>query len=241
MRYAIFSDVHANLEAFTALLDFYKNQLAERFIFLGDVVGYGASPRECLDILNSLNPVCVAGNHDWAVVDKFRLNYFNPDALKAIIWTKQILNDQEKQYLGAMPVLHEESDFILTHASLDNPIEFNYVKNAADASANFALFKQNILFVGHTHYQWVCELSGDLITENNNENVDLSPQAKYIVNPGSVGQPRDGDWRAPACIYDSDAHKVVFYRLAYDVETAAKKIIDSGLPSNLAMRLFKGE
>ena len=241
MRYAIFSDVHSNLEAFSAVLDFYKNQRVDKFIFLGDVVGYGADPVESLEFLKGLSAVCICGNHDLAMIDKFDLSYFNPNAIAAINWTKPRLNDEAKAYLGSLPLIYEGENFTCVHGSLDQPLEFNYVKTSDDAAKNFMLLKKNILFVGHSHYQWVCESSGDLITENTDGHITLSSRSRYIVNVGSVVQPRDGDWRPPACIYDTDNNLISFTRIAYDVESAAKKIVESGLPSILATRLFKGE
>jgi len=241
MRYAIFSDVHSNLEAFTAVVEFYRNQRVDEFIFLGDIVGYGADPCECVSILKDLGAVSLCGNHDLVMVDKFDLNYFNPNAIAAVRWTKPRLREEDKEFLSLLPLMQEKEDFVCVHGSLDRPAEFRYVKNSDDAAKNFSILEKKILFVGHSHYQWVCESSADMITENTDEVIKISPRSRYIINVGSIGQPRDGDWRAPACIYDTDEEKVSFTRIAYDVETAAKKIVDAGLPSALAMRLFKGE
>jgi predicted phosphodiesterase len=240
MRYGIFSDVHGNLEALEVTCDFYKKEKIDRFIFLGDIVGYATDHRECICLLQSLNPVCIAGNHDWAAIDKLNPEYFNPYAKEAILWTKKELSMEENRYLNSFELIYKEKNFICVHGSLQNPQEFNYILGINDAHANFPLLERGLLFIGHSHRMEVYLYHNEEVVYLADENIKLKSKGKYIVNVGSVGQPRDRDSRLALCIYDSDDDMVLFKRLEYNIQKTANKILKAGLPAILAQRLYVG-
>jgi diadenosine tetraphosphatase ApaH/serine/threonine PP2A family protein phosphatase len=240
MRYGIFSDVHSNLEAFQAVYDYYKKQKIDKFIFLGDIIGYGADPRQVISLLKTLNPRCIAGNHDWALLDKFSIDRFNPQAKEAILWTKTELFPEQIRYLRTFELTHETDDFICVHGSLEEPHKFNYILDTTDAEINFPLLKKKICFVGHSHRREVFCLKEDRSSRLFTNTIKIRNDEKYIINVGSVGQPRDRDPRASLCVYDSDKNIVIFKRLDYNIKGAAAKILKAGLPSVLAERLYIG-
>ncbi len=241
MRYGIFSDVHNNLEAFETALKFYKKERIDKFIFNGDIIGYCANPKECISLLESLKPVCVVGNHDWAVIGRFDLNYFNNYAKEALLWTRNVLSGQELDYLKTFVLTYREGDFVCVHGSLESPAEFNYIIHAEDARRNFAQLDKKILFIGHSHRTESFCLKEDKLSYSKEEMIKIKPKCKYIINEGSIGQPRDRDPRLSVCIYDSDDKVVKLKRLEYNIKKAADKILNKGLPNILATRLFQGQ
>jgi len=240
VRYAIFADVHSNIEAFKVVIEHYYVQSIDRYIFLGDIAGYGGDPKECIDVLKDLKPLSVAGNHDWAVINKFSTNYFNLQAKEAIAWTKKQLKKDDLSYLEKFHLQIEEDHFICVHGSLKSPHEFNYVFDIDDAVVNFQLFKKKLCFVGHTHRPGIYCLNNGNVSYSEDAEVSLEEDKRYIVNAGSVGQPRDGDPRTSCCIYDDQNQTVEIIRLNYDIAQAASSIINQGLPTNLAHRLYDG-
>lgn len=240
MRYAIFSDVHSNLEAFEVVLEQFKKEKIDKFIFLGDIVGYGANPNEVISLLKVLDPVCIAGNHDWAAVKKFDASYFNPYAKEAVFWTAKVLGPVEKKFLLNLTLLYEEEDFICVHGTLDEPEKFHYVMSSDDAALTFRNMTKDICFIGHSHYQETYVLKDDKLQYSRQTKFDIEEGKKYIINVGSVGQPRDGDNRASFCIYDNKEKLVNIYRLEYNIKKCADKILESKLPRVLAERLYVG-
>lgn len=240
MRYGIFSDVHGNLEAFKAACDYLDKEKIDKFIFNGDAVGYGANPCECLDLLKEVNPIIIAGNHDWAAIDRLSLDCFNPQAKDALLWTKGELREEDFSFLNSLSLKYTGRDFICVHGSLSNPAKFNYIISTYDASLNFPLFNKQILFIGHSHRAEAFSVKDEKISYIKNEEVKIDSKTKYIINVGSIGQPRDRDPRLSLCIYDSDEGLVKFVRLEYNIKKAADKILKKGLPPLLAMRLFEG-
>jgi predicted phosphodiesterase len=241
MRYGIFSDIHSNLEAFDAVIEAYKKEAIGRYLCVGDVVGYAANPRECIEKAKGLAMITIAGNHDWAAVDLFAFEYFNPAAKEAILWTRHKLNSQERLYLESLRLLYKNEDLTLVHGTLDNPQDFNYMIDYYSAEQTFGLQETNICFVGHSHVAgiFIKDKNGN-IDYRQDDNIELKPEDKYIVNVGSIGQPRDGDPRAAYCIYDTDKKTVHTKRIKYDIETARQKIFDAGLPRVLGDRLLVG-
>jgi predicted phosphodiesterase len=240
MRYGIFADVHANLEAFEAAVAYYKKQSIDKFIFLGDIVSYGANPRECINLLKNLKPAAIAGNHDWAVLDKLGMEYFNDYAQEALIWTKQELLLADRRYLDDFPLTYMEDNFTCVHGSLENPQEFNYILGIGDAFNNFSFLEKQLLFVGHSHRAQIFCKNNDGVFYVAATTVKLKSDEKYIVNPGSIGQPRDRDPRAGICIYDSSDKVVTLERLEYNIKASAAKILAKSLPAILAQRLYLG-
>jgi len=240
MRYGIFSDVHSNLEAFKSAVDWFRKQSIDRYVFLGDIVGYGANPCEVISLLKELNPIRVAGNHDWACAGKFNLDLFNSYAREAAIWTQNVLKESDKTFLKLALLIYEDEDFVCVHGSLCEPHRFSYVLNCSDAYLSFSASDKEVCFIGHSHRAGVYALNNDEVSYTIPTEVFLESGIRYIVNAGSVGQPRDGDSRGCVCIYDSEKKMVVFCRFEYNVKKAADKILNAGLPPILAQRLYLG-
>lgn len=241
MRYAIFSDIHSNLQALDAVLEAYQKENVDAYLCVGDVVGYGASPRECIERVNSLTQTVVAGNHDFAAVDLFPLDFFNEYARAALVWTKGVLGEEEKKFLQTLKLTYSDDELTLVHGTLDNPEEFNYLTDIYTASRIFELLKTHVCFLGHTHVPGVVvrDIKRNVFYNEQNR-VTFDPIMRYIVNVGSVGQPRDNDPRASFCVYDTGNKTVELKKVIYDVEKARKKIIESGLPVELGDRLRLG-
>ena len=240
MRYAIFSDIHSNLEAFEEALRFYEKERVDRFVFLGDIVGYGANPKEVIALLKNLNPISIAGNHDWAVIDKLGTEFFNEYAEDALSWTKKIIIEKEIEYIRTFPLTYEEADFICVHGTLNSPEAFNYLSGINEARVNFSLLKKQILFVGHSHKAQIYHSNSDGTFFYPQSEISIKPNERYIINVGSIGQPRDRDRRLSCCVYDTKERLARIVRLDYNISAAAEKIINAGLPAMLSSRLFIG-
>lgn len=241
MRYAIFSDIHSNLEALNSVLDAYQKERIDRYLCVGDIVGYGANPKECIKIIQDRNIETIAGNHDWASSGKFGLDYFNRYAKEAVIWTREKIDSQDTSYLNNLDLVYKEDDFCLVHGTLLNPGDFDYMFGLKEANDSFRVMDVLVCFVGHTHRAITFIEDSGKISYTLSNIINIEPQNQYIINVGSVGQPRDRDRRACFCIYDSKENVVEIKRIEYDVATAQKKILDSGLPPYLAMRLNFGQ
>jgi predicted phosphodiesterase len=255
MRILLLSDIHSNLEALTAVLEAAPR--CDAVWNLGDVVGYGANPNEVIDRARGLGSVFVRGNHDKACSGVSGLEDFNPIAGRAARWTRCVLTPEHTNWLGHIPpgpIMPDGPEVSCVHGSpLD---EDEYLLTVRDAWAPLTRSMTRINFFGHTHMQ------GGFAT-NGSEWFRLSPQygsrhgavefalplekeMRYLINPGSVGQPRDGDWRAAYAIYESreatgeGGTKITFYRVPYDVKQAQERIVSAGLPDRLAARLREG-
>lgn len=240
MRYGIFSDVHSNLEALNAVLAAYKQERIDRYLCIGDIVGYATDAHDCIQIARVLKPELVAGNHDWGAGGKFDLEYFNPNAKEALVWTSKILSREELDFLSSLPLVHSGENFVLAHGTLDAPQEFYYLNNYYEADRTFAILEKQICFVGHTHRPGVFVEAGENLFYKPLSLLQLEAQKRYIINVGSVGQPRDGDNRACFVIYDNEARTVELKRIAYDFSATQEKILKAGLPEFLASRLADG-
>ncbi len=240
MRYAILSDIHSNLEALQAVLEACQKERVEAFLCTGDIVGYGADPTECIDLIRQFKIQCVAGNHDWAVAGKFDLDYFHGVAKEAILWTREHINFDYLPFLDELKLIFKNSDLILAHGTLDAPSLFDYLKDIGHAVDTFEVMDRPVCFVGHTHVPSVFIQQKDKIFCLQKSSLKLEPNTKYIVNAGSVGQPRDGNPLSSFCLYDSDQETIEIRRVAYDIKKAQDKIIQAGLPSMLGYRLEFG-
>lgn len=223
MRYAVFSDIHGNLEALEAVVDALKKEKVERYFCAGDIVGYASDPKPCIRIIREINCLTVCGNHDRAVADLIDYSGLAVYACASIDWTKTQLDDSDKDYLKGLPLKYEDEEITLVHGSLERPEEFNYIFGSADASRTLGLCRSKICFIGHTHSP-----------------AKFTDGGKRLVNVGSVGQPRDHDPRAAYCVYDIDKGTSEIKRIKYDVRKAMNKILDAGLPEPLAYRLLEG-
>ncbi len=244
MKYVIFSDIHGNLEALEAVLDHCSGENVEFYVCLGDVVGYGADPNECIECLRSLgNSVCLRGNHDAAVVDPNERAFFHEVALEGIAFTLGRLNDENKQFLAELPYVYtEHPSFMAVHASPWQPHAWEYVLDHVGAERAFSAMGQHrIAFIGHSHAPVVFADDGQAERFLPGDPLMLEiGSTRYIINVGSVGQPRDGNPDASYVIYDDQTDSVRLFRVQYDREKAAEKILKAGLPPVLAERLLVG-
>lgn len=237
-----------------------SSEQIEQYLCLGDIVGYGANPEDCIYRVRGLNSITVCGNHDWASVGLFDTSYFNPVALQAVLWTESHLSSEDKKFLRALSLTYRDkaftpseisrrrddttkflTGFTLVHGTLDRPEEFRYIYDAYTAGETLKLTQTNICFVGHSHVPLVVfKEPGNKVGYLLQSKIKISSEVVYVINVGSVGQPRDGDPRASFCTYDSDKKIVEIKRVNYDVKEAQNKIIKAGLPKDLAWRLAEG-
>ncbi|MAH39303.1 MAG: serine/threonine protein phosphatase [Dehalococcoidales bacterium] len=243
MRYALLADIHANLAAFTAVLaDIERRGGVEEVWCLGDIVGYGPDPSRCIELLRQHNHVMVSGNHDLAAIGRLDTTNFNPDAAYSCRWTAQQLNPEDINYLENLPSVIEKGDFTLVHGSPRGPI-WEYLVSVGGAKENFAYFKSRFCLVGHSHRPLIFKLdeSGNCSSARFSPGIRLVlGKCQLIINPGGVGQPRDGDSRASYAIYDSDGAVVKFYRVPYDIKATQERMVRQNLPMRLVVRLQQG-
>lgn len=240
MIYAIISDVHSNIEALTAVLIEIKKSKIEEIFFLGDAVGYGPNPDECTKTVNDHCSAMILGNHDMAVLGLLDIEFFNVYAQQAIQWTVQKMNVNNKLLLKKFDMLRKisQKDIFLVHSTPKKPEMWAYIYTLWDAAENFHYFDTKICFVGHSHKPFIFEKkpSGEIVSHK--ERVSLSEGSRYLVNVGSVGQPRDRDHRACYCIVNEGA--IFFRRVEYDIKMTQNKMLKYGLPSYLIERLSYG-
>jgi len=240
--YAVISDVHSNLEALDAVLaDIDRRGIKkERTFFCGDAVGYGPNPNECIEILKKRAKVLIAGNHDWAVLGLTEAAYFNPNAKAAIRWTEEVLTPENRLTLETFSLAKrmKKENVFLVHGSPREPDEWHYLLTLFDAEINFNYFEERTCFLGHSHLPFIIEKlpSGELVMHKGK--AELGPTHRYIVNAGSVGQPRDGDPRACYALFGDE--RVELVRVPYDIESVQRKMSAAGLPLPLIERLRRG-
>ena len=245
MKYGIFGDVHGNLEALEAVLADMEDQQVTHPVCIGDLVGYNANPAECLEVVRALGCPVVRGNHDELVTHKKNPDAFSIDAQKALSFSRNRLTPAQLNYLRRLPLTQMEESFTLVHATLDGPENWAYISTQLEAQTSFFYQKTHLCFIGHTHRPAAFLKEKD-VRPVVFRGVDVHPERlkiarKFLFNVGSVGQPRDGDWRASYAIYDSKEQTVDLRRVGYEVEKAASKIVKAGLPDSLSARLFAGE
>jgi diadenosine tetraphosphatase ApaH/serine/threonine PP2A family protein phosphatase len=243
VRYAVFSDVHANLEALDAVLADVGRRSPDVYLCLGDIVGYGPDPNECVDTVRRLGAAVVAGNHDRGAIGGLPLAVFSPLARTALEWTAGVLSAASRLFLAALPERFEAPAFLAVHGSPRGPID-EYVLDLPTALAVFAESPFRICLVGHTHVPglFVQEEDGHIKAQQLRPDgrAALRPAARYIVNAGSVGQPRDGDPRAAYLIVDDEDLSVALHRVEYPVAATQAKMAERGLPALLSRRLAAG-
>lgn len=243
MRHAIIGDVHANLAAFEAVLeDMEARGGFDELWCLGDLVGYGPDPHACIELLRRYRHICVAGNHDLAAVGRIDASDFNREAALACEWTTRQLSGEDVDYLQGLPLRLERGDFTLVHGSPRQPV-WEYLTSAAAAHDNFPYFGTDYCLVGHSHIPLVFRQGGDgrCYGEQTHSEISLPTKGqRLIVNPGAVGQPRDGDPRAAYAVYHSDSRIVYNYRVTYDVTATQKRMMENKLPLPLVLRLSYG-
>lgn len=241
MRYAIISDVHGNLTALRAVL--HDAGAFDALWCLGDLVGYGPSPNECIEAVQEYPHICIAGNHDWGAIGRSDLLVFNNEARQALIWTQSELHPENRLYLSELPTKIMVDDVLLTHGSPREPI-WEYLLDVDRAKLNFLAEDFQIALVGHTHipltYEWLPPgREARLLLPDWGEAIQLDSR-RLILNPGSVGQPRDGDPRASYALLDTDALTWEARRVSYAVEITQERMRARGLPQRLIDRLELG-
>jgi diadenosine tetraphosphatase ApaH/serine/threonine PP2A family protein phosphatase len=274
LKYAIISDIHGNLEAFQAVVAKCEELKIDRYMCLGDVVGYGADPAACMDLLQTLPlDATVMGNHDEQAPGEDEIEGFSLAAHVAMEWTRKQLSDDQKTFLRELPFTKVMGDMTLVHATLKDPEKWGYVFDRKSAAANMAFQETPLCFCGHSHVPLyfeqipppppdpVCWLdkvldflfgpepvdesakksdTGPTVRSGIYTELTINSEHKYLINVGSVGQPRGGNWKAAFAVYDTEAHKVTIYRIPYEIAKAQEKIRAAELPEKLAARLEKG-
>lgn len=262
-RYGILSDIHSNLEALNTVLAKCRELGITEYICLGDVVGYNANPNECIDLVRELNVIArVRGNHDdYAVRGNIAESGFNPNAQRAVSWTRDQINEERRKWLDdALYVTNFPQGATLVHATLDTPSNWGYILDQFHAEDNFTYQRTNLCFCGHSHVpvafvkkqltapgerpiEMLNTWSGDFeddVTVPDVITLEYRKNNKYLFNVGSIGQPRNQDPRASFVVWDSDKLTVSRYRLPYDLKETQRKILEAGLPERLANRLEAG-
>ncbi len=242
MKYAVLADVHANLTALEMILKDIDNRGSVDGIWcLGDIVGYGPDPHQRIELVRQRCSVCVAGNHDWATIRKIGTNHFNVAAGDAIVWTRKRLKPEDVKYAESLPLTIEMGDFTLTHGSPRDPI-WEYILSEAEAQESLKYFKTHYCLIGNSHLPLLfqCEKSCALSELSDGSVIKLG-EKRLIINPGSVGQPRDNDPRASYAIYDGEAGTVTLHRVEYDIPAVQLRMKESGLPEKLIKRLASGQ
>ncbi len=238
MRYAIFSDTHSNLEAFDTFSNYCKKSKIDRYLMLGDIVGYGANPQEVCDEVFRISDAVILGNHDQAIWDDDLLDWFNEEAKEAILWTRSKLKGETVKKLKELPYVRVDGIMTLTHSSPNNPEKYPYIYDWATAYKGFKSFSTLLCFIGHTHLPMLFsekKSAGCFLEEGAHQ---LMRDDRYIISCGSIGQPRDRDNRLSFGIFDDEAYTISLVRLSYSCKEAARKIRNAGLPRNLADRLL---
>lgn len=242
MRYAVFSDLHGNYDAFEAVLADMEVQgvPTENMFCLGDLVGYGAEPGRCVDKIIELGIPCVAGNHDHACIDKLSIELFNSYARVSALWTRENTSDEHKAFLREQNFEMVTDQFHLVHGTPYAPEMFHYIQTLYDAQISLREMKRPICFIGHSHVPMVFLDTNPVSYVIANE-IQVVDDMRFLINVGSVGQSRDEDPRAAYALYDTELSVVTIRRVEYDIDATAKKIRDAGLPEYLAARLYEGK
>ncbi len=241
MRIAVLSDIHGNLQALEAVLEALAPRGIDRYLVAGDVVGYGADPVACVERVRSLGATVVAGNHDRAVTGQLDLATFSHDAAQAARWTARRLGESERSFLSCLPLVYDDEDLLMVHSSPLNPEDWPYLADLSEVRRALAACQRRICFVGHSHVPFVYGRGEGEAFGRREGRYDLEPSWRYLVNTGSVGQPRDGDPRACCVIVDLGESWLELVRVRYPVEIAQARIRgEEGLPEFLAWRLRWG-
>jgi diadenosine tetraphosphatase ApaH/serine/threonine PP2A family protein phosphatase len=239
MRYLLISDIHGNLEALEATLEAAKRFEPYQLMCLGDVVGYGADPQPCIDLVGDNAGLMLAGNHDLAVAGVIPTDNFNAIAKRSVEWTRDQLTSEDRELLGNLPLQYVDGDYCYTHASPIDPMRFAYIRTLEEVGEVFTHIGQRFCFVGHTHLPVIVTLrrkTGRMEVVRD-PRLRLKEGDRYFINVGSIGQPRDSNPDACCVLLDEEADTLEFVRIPYDISKSQGKILSNGLPSYLAERL----
>lgn len=242
MRLGIFSDVHSNLEALQAVFEAYKTLHVDEYICLGDIVGYGANPNECCEMVREKASLVVLGNHDAAVSGRMEYSYYYDAARQALDWCAAQLSADHLAWLKSIPYLERRDELCFSHGNPLFPIEFEYIFTLEQAAEVLPRLDDiaDVNFIGHSHLTKSFALAQGEVNEVVARRFGLRKHRKYIITDGSVGQPRDYDNRACFTVFDTETRIFEYHRVEYDLETAARKIFDAKLAVNFGKRLFLG-
>ncbi|HPO29563.1 MAG TPA: metallophosphoesterase family protein, partial [Caldisericia bacterium] len=243
MIIAIISDIHANLEALTVAINFIVERNTSKILCCGDIVGYGPDPSACINLLRRYDFKSVYGNHDKAILSDSIGIYFNEDALVALNIQKTLLNAEQIEFIKKLPFTISEDDFILTHSFLSKKDPYKYVLDEKIAAENIALTKKQTLFIGHSHIPGCIVFEGKnikYISAFDGLRINIEKGKRYLINVGSVGQPRDGNPQLSVCLYNTENNLIEIVRLSYKVDLTVQKMIETGFPKNLYKRLSLG-
>jgi len=243
MRYAVISDIHANLEALQAVLSKISTLAVDAMLCLGDIVGYNADPNECLKVVRNEGIRSIMGNHDSFACGLEEADNFNPAAQKAILWTRGQLTEENSMYLTTLPRELSVNNMFIFHGSVHDTNR--YIDDTDDVRRNFLMlreltYKPLLGFFGHTHVKNAYSFYRGVVSPELSDGLLIADSRRYLINPGSVGQPRDGDPRAAFLVYDNEENNMIFYRIDYDIGKCQEKIMKAGLPRQLADRLSRG-
>jgi predicted phosphodiesterase len=241
MKYGFFSDVHANLEALKACIIDFRTEKLDKLFFLGDAVGYGPFPDECVKLINEVASVKLMGNHDYAALGLMETEYFNQYAAESMGWTKNSISRKTVEIMSDFDIQYTFNDVLLVHSSPKEPEFWHYILDMDDARESFDFFKQKLCLVGHTHrpYTVYRDQAGEVFLSKQAEEA-LTDDRRYLVNIGSVGQPRDGDPRSCYLIYDINQNIIRHKRVSYNVKATQKDMAKIGMPEYLIERLAVG-
>jgi len=237
---AVISDVHSNLAALRAVLRDVERRKARDIVFLGDAVGYGPEPNECIGLIEERSGACIAGNHDWAVLGLTDITYFNAIAKAAIRWTDEALTPESRKILSRWPLVKtlREQGALLVHGSPESPEEWHYLVAPEGIKRAFGFFRERLCLVGHSHSPFIAEMGAASKMQFHGGKAALKEGSRYVINVGSVGQPRDGDPRACYALLGEDDVELV--RVEYPVEETQHRMAAAGLPEPLILRLSLG-
>jgi len=243
MKIAILSDIHGNLEALESVLIEVLKRKVDKIICLGDLINYGPNPNEVIEIAKKEFDIIVMGNHDYVVIDENIIKNFSPVARSSMIWTLSILEEENKIFLSSLKLEESFKDIYIVHACPKYPLDWTYILNVNDARIYFQYVDNFITLIGHTHIPAIYKNKFSYIEQiipNPFEKYQLDENYQYMLNSGSVGQPRDGDYRASFAIFDLNNFTFEIIRVDYDVQKTKRKILESDLPQILAYRLENG-
>lgn len=244
MKYLIMSDIHGNLEALTEAMNISKKLSPDKILVLGDIVGYMCNPNECIDLVKNYD--CIMGNHDYAVNHPEMLGWFNSMAKQALEWTAKSLKNDNREFLDKLPYKRNYEKFTIVHGDITKPQKFNYIlKNDYILNSNFDMMPSSILFAGHTHFPYIFarNIQKHITCTSVNGEYEINLDTvnnKYIINVGSIGQPRDGSTNGCFILFDDCTYMLKYVRFRYNIDSAVKKMIENHMPEPLYRRLYHG-
>jgi len=242
LRYGIFGDIHGNWHALDAVLRAYEEEAIDAYLCTGDLVGYGAHPKECIDAVRRLTSHIVAGNHDFAVCEKLTLEFFNSYAKSAVLWTREALDQEDLEFLRNLPLIdYVDKDVTLAHATIYDSHAFDYIQTQYDAHLSLQEMRTLAGFVGHSHIPITFYLKDGTVSWTMEQALDVTEYERVLVNVGSVGQPRDENPDAAYAVFDTEERKIWIKRVPYDIDAAVAAIEENNLPRILGERLRLGK